>query len=438
MKTIFLILLIATTQTGIDYERLDKLILQGDLASAERILVRLLERTDRDAKLWYKLAVIERLRGQDLKAIEHIRRSLSIEPSAEAYYVLGCLLKSQDQAEALRALSKAVEIDPKNAQATIELASLFEQQGDFDKSIRLYRRAIEIDPHCGADLQLESALKEQAELKTKLSQIISSLGPYYDADEELSSYEIRVLKEGLANLQSYRSRVKQAPNDASARYALGILLRAKGELSEAIKELTAASELDPNNVELLNTLAMTLHRKGQPEIAMLHLRSALELQPDSTYTRINLAKLHLLAGKFDAATKELRTALEYDPSSSTARKMLVEALIQMRDLEGALQEAQTLTELHPYDTSTYKKLAELLLWLGHLDQALEVLRKALLLVPKDSTTLLTYAQLLQRKGRYADAAEAYQAYLRLAPQNEHTYRQLRTRIVKLRQWAEGW
>ena len=66
---------------------------------------------------------------------------------AESNYFLGSVLNDNSQwDEAIAALSKAVELDPKNADAQNNLGWAVGEKGRYDEAIPILQKAIELDP----------------------------------------------------------------------------------------------------------------------------------------------------------------------------------------------------------------------------------------------------------------------------------------------------
>jgi tetratricopeptide (TPR) repeat protein len=83
---------------------------------------------DRSPRVLYKLALALYRNGQMDQAIEPLRHAVAIDDRfTEAHYLLGMCLRDQSGDEALRALTRAVEINPAFAAAREELADIYER-----------------------------------------------------------------------------------------------------------------------------------------------------------------------------------------------------------------------------------------------------------------------------------------------------------------------
>jgi tetratricopeptide (TPR) repeat protein len=97
---------------------------------------------------FYYLGLIAAKSGDNVRAEELIRRSLSIRDNfAEAWHSLGNVLRVQGKIEeALAPYSRAVEIKPAFFAAWTNFGSALEMAGQTDKALLAYRRALRINP----------------------------------------------------------------------------------------------------------------------------------------------------------------------------------------------------------------------------------------------------------------------------------------------------
>ncbi len=140
------------------------------------------------------------------------------------------------------------------------LANLFRERGDIERSLAFFRSALSREP------RLTSA-------RANLADLYRSLGQDTDAE--------RVLREGLELDQ----------NDAYLRHSLGLLLVRTGRPDDALQELQMARELLPGNRRFVYVYAVALNSLGQPEAAVHVLREALQRFPDDPEIRAMLQSL---------------------------------------------------------------------------------------------------------------------------------------------------
>jgi tetratricopeptide (TPR) repeat protein len=109
--------------------------------------------------------------------------------------------------------------------------------------------------------------------------------------------------------------IAQAPNDASLRYALGLLLVREQHSGRALDSLTMAARLDPGNARYAYVYAIALHDRGQISPAITILETSLQLHP---YDHDSLAALvGLLSESGDSAGELIyaKRLLELEPDN---------------------------------------------------------------------------------------------------------------------------
>jgi superkiller protein 3 len=93
------------------------------------------------------------------------------------------------------------------------------------------------------------------------------------------------------------ARGQQQPSSTAAtqhaatpsHYNLGVALKAKGQLEEAIEAYRKAIQLDPNYANAYSNLGSALYDKGQLEEAIEAYRKAIQLDPNYADAYGNLA-----------------------------------------------------------------------------------------------------------------------------------------------------
>jgi TolB-like protein/tetratricopeptide (TPR) repeat protein len=89
----------------------------------------------------------DRAAAADRELMPHIERALALDPkNAEAYYQKGLLLKQTFRPGAEAAFRRAVELDPSDARATLQLGWSAIANGRIDERHRLVMRSLDLDP----------------------------------------------------------------------------------------------------------------------------------------------------------------------------------------------------------------------------------------------------------------------------------------------------
>jgi len=110
--------------------------------------------------------------------------------------------------------------------------------------------------------------------------------------------------------------LEQDSNLAKARFAMGMIRRSQGALTEAQIELERSIALDRNYGHAAYQLGLVLIFRGQPEAAIPYVEKAIRLSPHDPNLGAFLTALgacHLLLGHLDQATDLLRRARAANP-----------------------------------------------------------------------------------------------------------------------------
>jgi len=112
----------------------------------------------RDAEAHFNLGLALFQTGEPEEAAAAYRRSIEIAPNAATWLNLGILYQDTGDLAAAASYAKAIDINPRQAQAHNNLGNVRAQAGDREGAIRSYETALEIDPgNAAARSQLNAA-----------------------------------------------------------------------------------------------------------------------------------------------------------------------------------------------------------------------------------------------------------------------------------------
>ncbi len=202
-------------------------------------------------------------------------------PASEFYQVFDLasdLLAKGKTAEALPEWRKAVDLDPDDEKARVNLGFALDREGLTDEAIEQYRKAIDIAPeHASAYDNLAGDLLQRGRL-----------------DEAIEAYTADLA------LQS---------RNALAQTNLATALYQRGRIDEAIEHGRQALEVDPTNTDAHNTLGLALWKQDRLDEAIGHFQTAVAAKPDSLPYQNNLARVLAQRGRFDEAIPHMERAV---------------------------------------------------------------------------------------------------------------------------------
>ena len=157
--------------------------------------------------------------------------------------------------------------------------------------------------------------------------------------------------------------------DALSTYA-DVVLRARGQLSEAIAALRKASEVDPLNARVWTLLGSTLMCDGQLALARQALNRSLEISPDQAAGDFYLGETFLLEGR-------AAEAMAHFPRASSQVYRLLGMAVGEHDLGHAAQAQRELDALiADFSHDGAYQIAAACAWRGEKDCAFEWLERA--------------------------------------------------------------
>jgi Flp pilus assembly protein TadD len=203
-------------------------------------------------------------------------------------------MNSSERADFEAALAEYMQsqmVDADRAEAHLNLAGVYVEQGERDRAEAEYRSALALMPALAgiyvnfADLYRQKGRDDEAE---------------------------KVLRQGLV----------VAPKDPGIHYALGLTLVRQKRMPEALKELERAAALPPERPRYVYVYGVALDSAGQTGRALEVLASAHDRHPGNREILHALVSLNAKAGRGAAAVGYAKKLVELDPQDPEALQML--------------------------------------------------------------------------------------------------------------------
>jgi len=273
-------------------------------------------------------------------AAQYLRKALAVDPSlVKTQGLLGICQKRLGDPSARALLEKSfpkLKDKPLHLQVGLELAALYEQEGDSGGTASVMRSLVDLDPD-NVDV-LFMAQRVYSELADDTLNKLAVLAPG-------SARMQQVIAERLVNggdlqqaIAHYKKALQIDPRVPGVHFELGeaILQSSPHQTAmqaEATKEFETAETIDGDaaNAECgLGGIAMSQSDWDQ---AFTHYQRAYKLNPNEVEAQLGLARLLLMQQKPQEATNYLRAAIQSDPLNSEAHYRLASAyrLLQMDD-----------------------------------------------------------------------------------------------------------
>jgi len=264
----------------------------------------------------YARAAWEFLKSNDYAGAERqARRALELNPrNADALHHLGLALFGLRQYdEAVQRLSEAVQIKPKEAEMHIQLGVVLLSAGKTTEAVSSLEKALQIAPDNGeAHFNLGVAMFRMGNRQEATKQWLEAVR--LRPDDHEAHYNLALMLEQDRKfdqaIEHYRLTVQAKPDHVLAQANLGLLLSTKGLLQEGLTHLAKAVELDPANTTIRFNLAITLGRLGRHDQAIAQWQYILQREIRNAEALEYLGIEYAQMGQFDKALDTLDQALQ--------------------------------------------------------------------------------------------------------------------------------
>lgn len=211
-------------------------------------------------------------KGQYDKAISEYAKAIEIDPKyAEAYKGRGSgyTMKRQYN-KAIEDLNKAIQLEPVNAEAKYYRGLAYAKTGQYDKAISDFSKCIEIVQNRPASY---SYTFKTSPGQTITPKYFSSPSPYY-----MRGYIYLMRKEYDKALPDINKAIDlHHPNRAGAHNARALIWHGKCQYDKAISDSTKAIEIDPKLAMAYVTRGNAFKKIGQIEKACADWKKACAL-----------------------------------------------------------------------------------------------------------------------------------------------------------------
>jgi predicted O-linked N-acetylglucosamine transferase (SPINDLY family) len=252
--------------------------------------------------------------------------------------------------EAEAACRAILDAYPDHAQALHLLALLSHDGGRSDRSVRLFKKAIAIDPENPAHHKnlavVLSTLDRLSEAAGHLCRALSLHPEDPEATGNLGTVSYRLHRYREAE-RCFQAVLRARPDSTEARAGLGMVMLAQGKFAEAAEHYAYAIAADPSRADWHNNLGAAYMRMSRFDEAAECFRRASGSAPDHPDYTVNLGIALRACGKLDESVDVLESAIAGDPANSHALAHLVVGLeytCRWHRLESAYPLLERMTE----------------------------------------------------------------------------------------------
>lgn len=291
---------------------------------------------------------------------------------------------ARDHKEAIKAYSRAIELDPKNVKAYYARARISGKNlaiQDYTKLLEIERKDSEsyllrawtykeLEKHDLALQEFGKAIESASGLKEK-ALAYSDRGRYYTAvkgDDNLA-------------IQDFSRAIELNPKDSWNHIHRGQSYWGLERKDLAIRDYNKAIEIDPGNESAYN-LRGYLFLRDKPELAVADFSKAIELhQDESSLFYFPRAEAYTSLHKYDLAIRDYSKMLELDPDGIYIYNIRASLYAEIGRHDLALKDYSKTIELKPQQRA-YMDRARYFAKYGKHDFAIKDFNRAIQLKPE--------------------------------------------------------
>ena len=290
----------------------------GDTGPAERILAELLRNSPNDGELNQALKDLSARKTLDqggYNALEggqgSYRDILKDKQQAVSLEQEKRVVKTEDVAERLIGEYEArLQTEPNNLKLVRQLAELYAQKKQFDRSLALYDRVK--NSEMGNDPSLERSIADTIvrRFDYQLEQLDPAAPDYTEQSAKIQAEKLNF------QVTECQKRVEKYPTDLAIRFEMGQLYFQTGKINEAIAEFQKAQQNPHKRLVAMSYLAQCFAKKKMFDLAARTLQNAIkekivfdDEKKDLVY---NLGSVLESMGKKEEAIEQFKLIYEMD------------------------------------------------------------------------------------------------------------------------------
>ncbi|MDR3630594.1 MAG: tetratricopeptide repeat protein [Desulfocapsaceae bacterium] len=368
----------------------------GHLKDAEYIYRFLLRQDPDNAEARYHLGLLEMTRSQPAAALPYFQAALEADPRQRLYW-LACI----------EALEKSGQTD-----SAREILAIAVKAGLDGEETEALSSRLAMDPSESVAIKTGPA-SESAPRAAKQESRQSASRPHPDDIEELIS---------LFNQKQYeqceataRSLLSHFPENALAWKALGLTLRYRNRLDEAVKALKRAVLLARDDLEIYNALGDCLHNLKRFPEAVEAFKQSLAHNPQVAESHYLLANTLFAQGNLPEAQTCYEKAVQLRPDFAEALGNLGNTLQLLGRISEAEKSFEKALAAKPDFAEAFYNLGNLRKGQNRPEEAIILYRNALSCRPDYPEACSNLGIALQMLGRHAEAEDSYHRALEISP-----------------------
>ena len=310
---------------------------ENDLTNAEKCFTKAIDMNPNSASAYYHMAQLECDRGNYAKCLTYLNKCLAWKGySSYAYNLRGDAFRLQgNEAAAIGAYKKAIEITPENLAPYANLAAIYESRKDYELALDMYKTILSVNPSSEqtlikiADMYLESGKYEEAiAFYDKLNNNLRTEGvkglasAYYGMALESANKASFSTDKKLLEAYAYLDRAIQAnPDDLELYLAKAKISSLVNQPGSTVESLTAVIQRRGTSIDDFLIKGDAYSALSDYSAANAEYKKAINMAR-TLNEKLFLCEIFTFNKQFDEAKIVISDLLRYDPNNVIAKNNL--------------------------------------------------------------------------------------------------------------------
>jgi tetratricopeptide (TPR) repeat protein len=213
-------------------------------------------------------------------------------------------------------------------------------------------------------------------------------------------------------ISHFEKALKKRPDFDKALVNLAATLNQQGKTQEAIPFYEKAVQIKPNHPELHNDLGLALYRQGRIREATDHFLEAVSLNPRSSKIQNNVGMAYARDGEFSKAMVHFQEAVRLDPDFADAHNNMGNVFAEVGKIDDAVQAYEKALEINPSFVGARLNLGLTFLHQGKTDDAIVQFIRLIMEEPDLDLARFHLGRAYLTKGDREAALQVYEVLIR--------------------------